>query len=105
MHRNNGDVTYVSQFLSKLAAQPRQGISNIYIYLYGSYQSVYTGSETDLIRLTVAKFSGPKYIQNLQLMGSVVDLYFQHIRHGCSMPNHINFLEDMSCHCGAQMPK
>ena len=30
---------------SVLKAQPRQGISNIYIYLYVSYQSVYTGSE------------------------------------------------------------
>ena len=29
----------IRQFLSKLAAQPRQRISNIYIYLYGSYQS------------------------------------------------------------------
>ena len=35
----------IPQFLSKLAAQPRQHISNIYIYLYGSYQFVYTGSE------------------------------------------------------------
>ena len=31
--------------MSVLKAQPRQRISNIYIYLYVSYQSVYTGSE------------------------------------------------------------
>ena len=28
-----------------LKAQPRQHISNIYIYLYGSYQMMFTGSE------------------------------------------------------------
>ena len=31
--------------MSALEAQPRQCISNIYIYLYVSYQSVYTGFE------------------------------------------------------------
>ena len=44
--------------ISSTYAQPRQRISNIYIYLYVSYQSVYTGSEkcitnmgkTDLLR-------------------------------------------------------
>ena len=33
------------QHASVLKAQPRQHISNIYIYLYVSDQSVYTGSE------------------------------------------------------------
>ena len=33
------------QHSSVLKAQPEQRISNIYIYLYVSYQSVYTGSE------------------------------------------------------------
>ena len=35
------------QHTSGLKALPRQRISNIFIYLYVSYQSVYTGSEQE----------------------------------------------------------
>ena len=45
MLRNNGDIIIKLQHLSVLKAQPGQHISNIYIYLYVSDQSVYTGSE------------------------------------------------------------
>ena len=49
MHRNNDDMisyssTYVS-FESSAIVEPRQRISNIYIYLYVSDQSVFIGSE------------------------------------------------------------
>ena len=49
MQRNNGDViiqssTHVS-FESSATVEPRQRISNIYIYLYVSDQSVFIGSE------------------------------------------------------------
>ena len=36
------------QHVSVLKAQPWQHISYIYIYLYVSYQSVYTGSKLEL---------------------------------------------------------
>ena len=39
------EIQLVYDYTSVLKAQPRQHISNIYIYLYVSYQSVYTGSE------------------------------------------------------------
>ena len=48
MQRNNGDmIIYLifNNYTSVLKAQPLQRISNIYIYLFGSYQSLYTGSE------------------------------------------------------------
>ena len=49
MQRNNGDMiiyssTYAS-FESAATVEPRQRISNIYIYLYVSEQSVFIGSE------------------------------------------------------------
>ena len=49
MHRNNGNMiiessTHVS-FESSATVEPRQRISNIYIYLYVSDQSVFIGSE------------------------------------------------------------
>ena len=49
MQRNNGDMiiqssTYVS-FESSATVEPRQRISNIYIYLYVSDQPVFIGSE------------------------------------------------------------
>ena len=49
MQRNNGDMiiqssTYVS-FESSATVEPQQGISNIYIYLYVSDQSMFIGSE------------------------------------------------------------
>ena len=45
MQTNNGDMIIYLQHTSVLKAQPRQDISNIYIYLYVSDQSVYTGSK------------------------------------------------------------
>ena len=50
MQRNNGDMiiqssTYVS-FESSSTVEPWQRISNIYIYLYVSDQSVFIGSES-----------------------------------------------------------
>ena len=55
MQRNNGDMiilssTYVS-FESSATAEPRQRVSNIYVYLYVSDQSVFIGSEKSLIIL------------------------------------------------------
>ena len=43
MHRNNGDMIINLKHSSVLKAQPRQRISNIYIYLYVSDQSGYNG--------------------------------------------------------------
>ena len=50
MQRNNRDMiikssTYVSSE-SSATVEPRQGISNIYIYLYVSDQSVFIASES-----------------------------------------------------------
>ena len=44
MQRDNGDIIII-QHMSVSKAQPRQYISNIYIYLYVSDQSVYIGCE------------------------------------------------------------
>ena len=53
MQINKGDMiiyssTYAS-FESKATVEPRQRVSNIYIYLYVSDQSVFIGSEFRLI--------------------------------------------------------
>ena len=45
MQRNNGDMIILSSTYVILKAQPWQRISNIYIYLYVSYQTMYTGSK------------------------------------------------------------
>ena len=45
MQINNGVYLFNLQRTSVLKAQPQQRISNRYIYLYVSDQSVYTGSE------------------------------------------------------------
>ena len=49
MQRNYGDVIILSSiyisFESSATVEPRQRISNIYIYLYVSDQSVFIGSE------------------------------------------------------------
>ena len=55
MLRNNGDMiilssTYVS-FESSATVEPRQRISDIYIYLYVSDKSVFIGSEFLLMTL------------------------------------------------------
>ena len=46
MQRNNGD------FESSATVEPRQRISNIYIYLYASDKSVFIGSELARTRWT-----------------------------------------------------
>ena len=49
MQRNNGDMIILSsthvRFESSATVEPRQCISNIYMYLYVSDQSVFIGSE------------------------------------------------------------
>ena len=54
MQSNNREITEIRLFnlqhTSVLKAQPRQRISNIYIYLYVSYQSVYIGSELEMTK-------------------------------------------------------
>ena len=52
MQRNNGDMIiysgkYVS-FESSATVEPRQRVSNIYLYLYVSDQSVFIGSEMEV---------------------------------------------------------
>ena len=42
-HKRHADITFLFEYTSVLKAQPGHCISNIYIYLYVSYQSVHTG--------------------------------------------------------------
>ena len=52
--------------MSVLKAQPRQCISNIYIYPYISYQTVYAGSE-DLKKTSAPEGSPPDPPSEIQM--------------------------------------
>ena len=65
MLRNNEDMiilssTYVS-FESSATVEPRQRISDKYIYLYVSDKFVFIGSEFDLIVDAVCKFTSQSH--------------------------------------------
>ena len=70
------------QHSSVLKAQPRQHISNMYIYLYLSYQSAYTGSKVHTMNISVASAYDTMnislvctYYENISSI--VVDIYIR----------------------------
>ena len=73
MQRNNGDLydydVFNLQHTSVLKAQTRQHISNIYIYLYVSDQSMYIGSEVAI-----------KALQGLCCSFQIKPLYMMNIK-------------------------
>ena len=80
MQRNNGDMIFLMSNCCNirqlvLKARPRQHISNIYIYLYVSDQSGYTGSKD---KINLQKNSSNTNIffgnYNLQLLNMSQDL-------------------------------
>ena len=56
MQRNNGDMIILSSTYAsfdELTVEPRQRISNIYIYMFVSDQSVFVGSKIQFIPVCV----------------------------------------------------
>ena len=70
MQRNNGDMIILSSAYvsceSSATVEPQQRISNIYIYLYVSDQSMFIGSQ-------IYTISHPKFIVKIQMEEPIRD--------------------------------